>query len=342
MEKVFKNILESSQLPRIVELEKNHYAIVFSLMKLLPANYIITRAMEEGLIDRKTVIIESSSGTFGKGLAMVCNLRKLKLVIVSDRAIDESFKKQLEDLHAEVEIVEPIFGKGIQFARLAKLEELRAKISNCYWPCQYHNTWNRDSYLPVGKMLLEAFDKIDFLVGAVGSGGSMTGISNALRHGNPLLKAIAVDTHGSVLFGQPDSTRILRGLGNSLIPKNLNHSVFNEVHWVTAQEAFLSTRKLHQEKSIFAGPTAGASFMVGEYLSITNPEKIVLSIFADEGWRYPEIFDNNWLIDKNLFQKTLPDQPRFVSEIPLIPGNEWTYINWNNRSLKNASLITIN
>lgn len=89
------------------------------------------------------------------------------------------------------------------------------------------------------------------MIGTVGSGGSMSGLSRLLRLTNPDLKSIGIDTPASVVFGQPDGPRTLRGLGNSLMPKNVDHSQFDEVHWVTATEAYQATRELHRNHALF-------------------------------------------------------------------------------------------
>ena len=84
----------------------------------------------------------------------------------------------------------------------------------------------------------------------------MCGTSSFLRMVFPGLTAIGVDTHGSVLFGLPDEgKRLLRGLGNSVMPPNLDHRAFDEVHWVTGPEGFLGTRELHRGHAVFAGPS---------------------------------------------------------------------------------------
>ena len=104
----------------------------------------------------------------------------------------------------------------------------------------------------------------------------MCGITRSLRKTNPKIQAIAVDTNGSVLFGQKDRKRILRGLGNSIFPKNLDHTIFDEVHWVEADFAYAGTRELHRNYSIFAGGTSGSAYNIGKYYKELFPDKRVL------------------------------------------------------------------
>jgi cysteine synthase A len=334
MKNAITNIIDASYLPKTIKLTENHYAIFFPLMKLLPAMRIIEKGIEAGLIGKNTHILESSSGTFAKGLAMVCNLKKLKLTIVSDNAIDESFRLQLEDLGSTVEIVAPVKGQGIQFARLERLKELIKQYPDHYWPCQYNNEWNKESYWEIGEMIIKKLGLPDYLVGAVGSGGSTCGITSYLRKENTTVKTIAVDTHNSILFGQKDGKRILRGLGNSIMPANLIHNEYDEVHWVTAKEAFLATRVLHQTHSIFAGPTAGASFMVSRYIAAQNKTNLIVSIFADEGWRYANIYNNKFLADNDLSLLQLPDKPIQITHPNEANTERWCMMQWNRQTLE--------
>ena len=132
---------------------------------------------------------------------------------------------------------------------------------------QYDNLDNYKSYAVVGEMILNVVGSMVNVVGTVGSGGSTAGIIKAIRLKNMNAKLIGVDTFNSVLFGQPDGKRILRGLGNSIMPNNLNHSCYDEIHWVAANDAYYYTKWLFKNKSIFCGPTSGAAYQVANYLA---------------------------------------------------------------------------
>src|SRR5258708_21276709 len=169
------------------------------------------------------------------GLAIVCNLRGYGLTIVSDYACDVGLQRRLRGLGATVEIVPaPSSTGGYQRARLDRLEEVRSQNRDSWWVNQYDNPGNPQAYGAFAAQLVGALGKIDCLVGTVGSGGSMCGTTGYLRELFPELHAVGIDTFGSVLFGQPDGPRQLRGLGNSLLPKNLDHTIFDEIHWVSA------------------------------------------------------------------------------------------------------------
>lgn len=330
----YTTVSDAFELPKIVRLGENLYAAFFFLMKLMPARFILDRARDRGLIGPGSIIIETTSGTFGLALAILCAEAGYKLIVVSDPAIDTPFIRRLEDLGARVEIVrEPAAVGGFQRARLDRMEQLQRDNPNHFWPSQYDNPHNPDAYAPLVEIVVESIGRFDYLVGTVGSGGSMCGASNYARTIFPEIKAVGVDTFGSVLFGQPDQKRMLRGLGNSLLPKNLDHTIFDEVHWVSAGAAFMATRALHRSHALFAGATSGAAFMVARWIAAQNPDKAVVCLFPDEGYRYVEtVYSDEWLEQNGISTRQLIESPTNV-EHPLAARPEWARIDWNRRTL---------
>ncbi len=304
-------------------------------MKLIPAKYIIERALQTGELTKDMTVIETSSGTFALGLALVCSKYNLNLIIIGDPAIDEKLKRKLELLGAKVEIVMPSPGIGIQTKRLERLHQIRRELNNTFWTKQYDNPDNSVSYNIVGDQLEQCFGTVDALLGPVGSGGSMCGIGAYLRKKNEDLKMIGIDTHGSVLFGQEDFPRPLRGLGNSGFPKNLKQELFDEVHWLNASDAFFSSNELFKKSGIFMGGTSGATYLVGKWWAKNNPDKIVAVLFPDEGYRYEEtIFNENWLKENELFIEQVPQTPTLVTHPLECKKDDWSYMNWNKRNIE--------
>ncbi len=331
---VAPTVVESSILPRLVQLKDNLYGAAFFLMKLLPARFILDRARDEGLLNPGSVVIETTSGTFGLALAILCHLRGYRLILVSDPAIDPPLERRLQDLGARVEIVrEPAAVGGFQGARLQRMAQLQAEFPGHFWPSQYSNPHNPGAYAPLAELLAENIGQIDCLVGTVGSGGSMCGTSRYLQLMLPHLKVIGVDTHGSVIFGQPDQKgRLLRGLGNSLMPANVNHSAFDEVHWVSAEEGFAATRALHRQHALYMGPTSGAAYLVAQWWAETHPSKNVVALFPDEGYRYQNTsYDDEWLRTNNVWRSGMPSGPKRIDH-PLEANGEWCCMNWNRRT----------
>jgi cysteine synthase A len=285
------NAVDAMALPRIVWLRSNLIGLAFPLMKLLPARFIIRKAVEEGALRPGGLIAETTSGTFGLALAMVARLQGYRVTLVSDPAIDAPLYRRLEDLGATVHIVrEPGLSGGFQKARLDVLRKILADNPGSFCPEQYKNPHNPGSYAPCAEHLVHAAGGIDCLVGTVGSGGSVCGLSSYLRLLLPELTVVGVDTHRSVIFGQSDGGggRMLRGLGNSLMPPNVDHAAFDWVHWVGAPAAFRATRQLHRDHALYMGPTSGAAYLVADWWARQHPDSLTAVLLPDEGHRYQD------------------------------------------------------
>lgn len=329
------DFVDAIALPRIVWLRPNLIGLAFPLMKLLPARFIVHKALEEGELEPGGLIAETTSGTFGLALAMVARLRGHPLTLVSDPAIDAPLRRRLEDLGATVHMVhEPGPTGGFQQARLDVLETVLAAHPGSFCPRQYNNPHNPASYAACAEQLVHAAGAVDCLIGTVGSGGSMCGISSYLRLLFPELTVIGVDAHRSVIFGQSDAPggRLLRGLGNSLMPPNVDHTAFDLVHWVGAAEAFHATRRLHRDHAIFAGPTSGAAYLVADWWARENPDALSAVVFPDEGYRYQDtVYDDAWLEAKGARLDALPAAP-VEWERPHDGDDPWSFHRWNRRS----------
>jgi cysteine synthase len=331
----YEEATEAYQLPRLIRLAPNLYAACFTLMKMIPARFILCRAEAEGKLPPGTVIAETTSGTFGLALAMQGVHLNRGVVLVSDPVVDERLYRRLTDLGAVVDRVPAVAAAaagGYQAARLQRLAQIRDELPASFWPDQYANPDNPRSYAVVSELLLESLGQVDCLVGAVGSGGSMCGTATSLRYVIPECRAIGVDTHSSVLFGQPDGPRELRGLGMSLLPANLDHRVFDDVHWCSAGAAYAATRELHQRHALFMGPTSGAAYLVARWWARSNPSALTVVLMPDEGFRYQDtVYDDEWLAAKEYLGSSPPEEPTAVDE-PNQPGGAWTTYAWRRRS----------
>ena len=331
---LFQEITQAQLLPRVVQLGPNLFGAAFTLMKLVPARYILRKAHLRGQIGPETVVVETTSGTFGLALAMQTALMRRKLILVSDPAIDHNLHRRLADLGARVEICDrPHETGGYQEARLRRLAAIRAAHFDHFCPEQYSNPDNPESYAFVAEHLERTLGTVDCVVGSVGSGGSMCGTVEALRSSGRGTYAIGVDTAHSVLFGQPDGSRALRGLGNSLMPANLDHTVFDEVHWCTAGEAYRATRRLHQAHALFQGPTSGAAFLAARWWAAANPTARCVVLLPDEGYRYQEtVYDDGWLARNGVDTAvSVADGPVEVSD-PARPAQAWSRYAWGRRT----------
>ena len=155
----------------------------------------------------------------------------------------------------------------------------------------------------------------------------MCGLTRALRRVRPALRAVAVDTHGSVLFGHPDRPRRLRGLGNSITPGNLDHALFDEVHWVSAEDAFRCMVALYRETGLFMGATSGAAFLVARWQARVRQER-VLCILPDEGARYLADF-----IAWSAADAALANEP-VTARFGEVTDGTWSRLAWNRATLQ--------
>jgi cysteine synthase len=323
------------QLPRLIRLTPNLYAASFMLMKMIPARYILRRAMADGLLAPETVIVETTSGTFGLALAMQGVHLDRRVVLVSDPVIDERLYRRLTDLGAQVDRVSAEAGQiagGFQVARLNRLNEIRAAYPSTFCPEQYTNPDNPRSYAAVAELLLECLGQVDCVVGPVGSGGSMCGTVGNLRSVLPDCQSIGVDTHGSVLFGHADAKRELRGLGMSVLPANLDHRIFDSVHWCAPAPAYQATRQLHRRHALFSGPSGGAAYLAARWYAEANPNALTVVMLPDEGYRYQDtVYDDAWLRTAGHLDTPLPEEPIEVDD-PRRPVGTWTSHSWERRS----------
>ncbi|MGX1914114.1 pyridoxal-phosphate dependent enzyme [Streptomyces phaeochromogenes] len=259
-------------------------------MKDRVARRMILEARRTGVLRDGAPVVESSSGTMALGVALVGTYLGHPVHIVTDPRIDPVTLAKLEAMGCTVHIVGAMTAQGWQSARLERLADLMRELPGAYWPQQYSNPHNPAAYRTLADELVADLGTVDVLVGSVGSGGSLCGTSAALLERLPELKVVGVDCVGSVLFGQPDvATRKQSGLGNSLYPDNIDYRLFDEVHWLSDDEAFDATRGLAREQKIFAGNTSGSVYRVLTHLAAhAAPGTRLVGIMPDRGDRYAD------------------------------------------------------
>lgn len=298
-------------------------------MKDRVARHTILEARRIGLLADGAPIIESSSGTLALGVALVGAALGHPVHIVTDPRIDEISLAKLRALGCAVHIVETMSGHGWQGARLERLARLKAELSGAFWPEQYANPDNPAAYRSLADELLHDLESVDILVGSVGTGGSLCGSARALRERLPALRVVGVDSVGSVLFGQPDRPgRLQGGLGNSLLPKNVDRRLVDEVHWLNDREAFSATTELALRHQIFAGNTSGSVYRVlCELAARAEPGTRIVGILPDRGDRYAgTVYDEEYWA-----ANAVNDQPAATTPAVVPPGtvvSGWSRTNW--------------
>ncbi|MBA3574532.1 MAG: cysteine synthase family protein, partial [Pseudonocardiales bacterium] len=194
-------------------------------MKDRPALHMIERARERGDLLPGGMIIESTSGTLGLGLALAGIAHDHPVTLVTDPGLEPIMHRLLTAYGARIDVVpDPHPTGGWQEARRRRVAELLDEHEGSYCPDQYHNPDNVAGYEPLALELVAELGRIDVLVCSVGTGGHSAGVARVLRTYCPHLRLIGVDTVGSTIFGQPARSRLMRGLGSSIHPRNVDHA----------------------------------------------------------------------------------------------------------------------
>ncbi|MBY0389215.1 MAG: PLP-dependent cysteine synthase family protein [Mycobacterium pseudokansasii] len=270
-------------------------------MKDRPAMHMVERARARGDLAPGAAIIESTSGTLGLGLALAGNAYRHPVTLVTDPGLEPIIARMLTAYGAGVDMVtEPHPVGGWQQARKDRVAELLAADPAAWNPNQYSNPDNVDAYRPLALELVAQLGKVDVLVCSVGTGGHSAGVARVLREFNPDMRLIGVDTIGSTIFGQPATSRLMRGLGSSIYPRNVDYAAFNEVHWVAPAEAVWACRNLAATHYASGGWSVGAVGLVAGWAARTLPSgTTIAAVFPDGPNRYFDTIYNDEYCDEH-------------------------------------------
>lgn len=261
----------------------------------------MSRISSENIINKDTLIIESSSGNYGIALAAKCKELGLKFMCVIDPHITKANECLLKLYGAQTCMVtEPDENGGYLMSRIKKVNEIIAENSNSYWINQYSNPLNSEGYeKTIGAEICETFDSVDYAFFGVSSAGTIAGISRALKKKYPNVKVIAVDIDGSVVFGGKPKKRYIPGIGSSMVPDNLKSAYIDEVISVNEFESVKGCYELLQENMIFAGGSSGSVYYAIKKYFLENEYKCdsnVITLFADRGERYIDtVYNSAWI-----------------------------------------------
>ncbi|WP_028776030.1 2,3-diaminopropionate biosynthesis protein SbnA [Shimazuella kribbensis] len=269
-------------------------------MKDRPARFFIEQGIQDGLIRKNTHLIESSSGNLGIALAMMARIYDLSFTCVVDPKISKTNLKMMQTLGANVVMVKnPDDQGGYLKTRINKVKELTQKIPNSYWINQYANENNwKAHYHGIGREILQQVEeRIDILIAAVSTTGSILGTARRLREKYPKLKVVAVDAVGSVIFNAPPASREIPGIGSSRVPEIFQPEEMDDVIWVNDYDSVQGCKVLLQKEGVFAGGSSGSVIAAVQKLipSLKAPTNIV-TILPDRGDRYLDmVYDNVWV-----------------------------------------------
>ncbi|NQY94561.1 MAG: cysteine synthase A [Campylobacteraceae bacterium] len=251
-------------------------------------NNMIKVALEQGLITKETTIIEPTSGNTGIALAAVCAGLGLKLVLTMPSSMSIERRKLLSALGADLVLTEP--PKGMKGA-VDRAVELAAETPNSFVPQQFANEANPQIHreTTAKEILADTDGKVDILIAAIGTGGSITGIGEVLKAHNKDIQIIAVEPEASpVLSGGNPGPHKIQGIGAGFIPDILNTKVYDEVIQVSNEDSIATARALAKEEGILVGISSGANTFIAKQVA-SRPEnkgKTIVTILCDTGERY--------------------------------------------------------
>jgi cysteine synthase A len=296
-------------------------------MKDRAALHMIERARERGELPPGGMIVESTSGTLGLGLALAGIAYGHPVTLVTDPGLELIMHRLLAAYGARLDVVtSPYPTGGWQEARRRRVAELLAEYPGSFGPDQYHNPDNVAGYAPLALELVAQLGRVDVLVCSVGTGGHSAGVSRALREFFPHLRLVGVDTVGSTIFGQPARTRLMRGLGSSIYPRNIDYSAFDEVHWVAPGEAVRAARLLAGAQYASGGWSVGAVALVAGWVARTEePDARIAAVFPDGPQRYFDtVFNDDYCHRHGLLTAHLPEEPDEIAHPTEREVTRWT------------------
>lgn len=249
---------------------------------------MIETAEKAGLINSKTVIVEPTSGNTGVALAFVAACRGYRMILTMPETMSVERRNLLSALGAELVLTPG--SEGMRGA-IERAQEIADKTPSAFIPQQFENPANPDIHRQTTALEIweDTDGEVDILVAGVGTGGSITGIGEALKERKPGFKVIAVEPADSpVLSGGAPGPHKIQGIGAGFVPPVLNTEIIDEIITVRSEDAFVTSRRLAKEEGILCGISAGANVWAAVQVA-KRPEskgKIIVTIICDTGERY--------------------------------------------------------
>ncbi len=251
---------------------------------------MINEAERQGTLKPGGTIVEPTSGNTGIGLALVAAVRGYKLILVMPESMSMERASLLSSYGAQL-VLTPAW-EGMK-GSIKEAESILAQNPSYFMPDQFSNPANPAMHrMTTAPEIWDALEgKIDALVAAVGTGGTITGCGEVFKEKNPNVQVVAVEPAGSpVLSGGDPGPHKIQGIGAGFIPKVLNRKILDRVITVTDDEAYQTAKQLSKKEGLLVGISAGANVFAAQKIADElGPGKHVVTILCDTGERYISI-----------------------------------------------------
>ena len=267
-------------------------------IKTRTAYNMICEAEKRGVIHKNTIIVEPTSGNQGIGLALIGGVRGYRVRIIMPDSVSEERRKLVNAYGAELILVhdDGDIGKCIDTCLQTALQ-MAKEDPNVWVPQQFVNPDNPEVHrrTTAREILAQVDGPIHGFCSGVGTGGTLTGIGETLKAANPDMLIWAVEPeNAAILSGGSIGTHLQMGIGDGLIPDNLNLNIFSDTAIVTDEEALNTSRRLHREEGILCGISSGTNVAAALRMAkLLGEGKTVVTVLPDTGERYfsTELFD---------------------------------------------------
>ena len=252
------------------------------------AKEMILDALEKGLINENTTLIEPTSGNTGIGLSAVATALNLKIIITMPETMSVERRNLMKAYGAELVLTPG--SEGMKGA-IAKAKELASQIENSFIPGQFENPANPTAhYKTTGPEIYEQTEgKVDIFVAGVGTGGTISGIGKYLKEKNPEVKVVAVEPASSpVLSTGKCGAHKIQGIGAGFVPETLDTKIYDEIITVENEDAFATGKEMAKTEGILVGISSGAALYAAKELAKReeNAGKTIVVLLPDGGDRY--------------------------------------------------------
>jgi cysteine synthase A len=269
-------------------LAKLEYFNPLSSVKCRIGIAMIEAAESQGLINSDTTVVEPTSGNTGLALAFACAAKNYHLILTMPETMSIERRSMLKHLGAEL-VLTP--GSDGMKGAIAKAREILELTPNSFMPDQFANPANPEIHrrTTAEEIWNDTDGEVDILVSGVGTGGTITGVSEVIKSRKPSFWSVAVEPAASpVLSGGKPGPHKIQGIGAGFIPKVLNTEIIDEIITVTNEDAFGTSKMLAKKEGILAGISCGAAAWAAFELARRpeNEEKLIVVVLPDTGERY--------------------------------------------------------